>query len=73
MSYEEFVDKVKNIADKTKTKVKFKEEDGRYTAYAGTVQMTGNSDSKDITVRWGEYQKMSPHPYRQKHQAVLKG
>lgn len=55
MSYAKFRSKMLTLSKTTGIPVRTKHEDGKYTAwFSSGIQVTGNSDSKSITVKWGD-------------------
>jgi hypothetical protein len=72
MSYDEFVNKVNEIANKANINTKCKNKGEFYVAYAGDVTISAKSSSDNLTVCWGEYSDMAPGMYAGKHKAQIK-
>lgn len=63
MSYTRFKTMVRSICAKAGggIRLRFSQDDGRYFARYDDIEITANSQSSSLTVRWGSSSKHKPH------------
>lgn len=63
MSYQKFKQMVRSICARAGggIRLRFSQEDDRYIAVYDDIEITANSQSSSLTVRWGSGQNHKPH------------